>query len=659
MKKIILIISLFVFGIIVSIFVINSSKNEIINYTVEFDTSGGTYIEKQIVKQNEFIKKPNNPTKPGYKFLRWEYNNQEFDFNTKVSKDMIISAVWEKSNTIYKVELILEDQKQILEVQDGSIISDEMLNFKNKEGYIIEWYYNSKKININNTRITKNITLIGKYEKEKMYTITFDTDGGTKIENQKIKENGRIVEPNNPTKSGYIFNGWYLDNKKYDFKDLVTKDIILKAHWKKNLTKNPLPEKLILDKTEEKIEIGEVFFLVPRIEPKNVNAVKIIWKSSNPDIASVDENGKVVGKMIGETKIKAQTENGVEVEILIKVISKNRIHFLKTNTNGNAILLESEGKFAMIDAGGSPSSGISSCNDNIVNYLNNLNVKELEYVIISHYHWDHVYCLSGQDEISSDGFLLRNSNIKVKKIIIKDYNLDSGVHSLRVVNFYNRITSSMNSNDIIKVRNEGENYSINNFNISLYNTSERFSKNSPEDNDNANSLVAVVEYNKNNKKLLAYIPGDIQNTTNAGNIENIIAQSVAEKYNRVFDLYVASHHGYSSNNPNSAIGNKEKRIQFKNAIVTNTFENFCDAMSKQSSAANALSRIYLNMQRNTNSNSNNIYFDGRKNVITHFTDNGMYITGGELLICTYETCKDGTETAKTLRNTVIQNGEVC
>ena len=71
------------------------------------------------------------------------------------------------------------------------------------------------------------------FKGDKTYTVTFDSNGGTKVEKQEIKENKKVEEPEDPTKEGYNFKGWFLDGKKYDFDKKVTKDIKLKAKWSK------------------------------------------------------------------------------------------------------------------------------------------------------------------------------------------------------------------------------------------------------------------------------------------------------------------------------------------------------------------------------------------------------------------------------------------
>ena len=45
-------------------------------------------------------------------------------------------------------------------------------------------------------------------EEGTLYTITFDTDGGTPVDSIQVTENSEIPEINEPTKDGYQFNGW-------------------------------------------------------------------------------------------------------------------------------------------------------------------------------------------------------------------------------------------------------------------------------------------------------------------------------------------------------------------------------------------------------------------------------------------------------------------
>ena len=62
------------------------------------------------------------------------------------------------------------------------------------------------------------------------HTVTFDSDGGSDVDQQEIC-NTSAIKPSDPTKNGYLFAGWYLEDMQYAFDTTVTTDITLKAHW--------------------------------------------------------------------------------------------------------------------------------------------------------------------------------------------------------------------------------------------------------------------------------------------------------------------------------------------------------------------------------------------------------------------------------------------
>ncbi len=68
-------------------------------------------------------------------------------------------------------------------------------------------------------------------EKE-MITITFDSDGGSKVSSIKIEKNTRKILPSS-IRDGYDFLGWYLLDELIDEGYVYKEDTLLKAHWKK------------------------------------------------------------------------------------------------------------------------------------------------------------------------------------------------------------------------------------------------------------------------------------------------------------------------------------------------------------------------------------------------------------------------------------------
>lgn len=65
-----------------------------------------------------------------------------------------------------------------------------------------------------------------------------------------------------------------------------------------------------LNTSSERIELFEPFQLLANVSPSNAKNTKVVWKSSDVNVATVDANGNVVTKAIGSAKITATTEDG-------------------------------------------------------------------------------------------------------------------------------------------------------------------------------------------------------------------------------------------------------------------------------------------------------------------------------------------------------------
>lgn len=81
------------------------------------------------------------------------------------------------------------------------------------------------------------------------FTVTFESNGGTLVESiTDVEGNTTISAPTNPTKEGYTFAGWYIDDNEFsqiwDFDtDVVTSNMTLYAKWTKDtVTPKPEPE---------------------------------------------------------------------------------------------------------------------------------------------------------------------------------------------------------------------------------------------------------------------------------------------------------------------------------------------------------------------------------------------------------------------------------
>ena len=251
-------------------------------YTITFDSDGGSVVEKQIVKRGEKVNKPTDPTRDGYIFIEWDLGSSIYDFSAKVTRNLILKAVW-KEQEGGKVTYVVN-----FNTDGGNSVSNQIINKDGtitkpqdpvRDGYkFLGWYSNNVLFDFN-TPVTTNLELVAKWEKAKdnsttatttttkkndttssttkktttkkndttnttttkktttnttevkKYTVTFDSNGGSKVSSKEVTSGSKVSKPSNPTRTGYKFGGWTLNNKAYDFNSKVTSNITLVAKW--------------------------------------------------------------------------------------------------------------------------------------------------------------------------------------------------------------------------------------------------------------------------------------------------------------------------------------------------------------------------------------------------------------------------------------------
>lgn len=195
------------------------------DYTITFINEG--YEEKIIVKENSILPTPKVKTKENHTFLGWYQDDQKYDFNNKVTKDMILVAKYELNTVTVTYELDGGTGVVSKTIPKGSLL--EIPNKPERTGYrFLKWILNNKEFSFD-TKITKDITIKAVWEKIEYITITYDTDGGNTIEATTIEKYSKINELPIPKKEGYIFKEWQLDNNAFDIDLEIETSIVLKA----------------------------------------------------------------------------------------------------------------------------------------------------------------------------------------------------------------------------------------------------------------------------------------------------------------------------------------------------------------------------------------------------------------------------------------------
>lgn len=84
----------------------------------------------------------------------------------------------------------------------------------------------------------------GDSSETEQYTVIFESNGGSVVEKQTVADGQKVSRPEDPTKEGFVFEGWYTDSgmtTAYDFGSEVTKSFTLYAKWAEK-DADPVPE---------------------------------------------------------------------------------------------------------------------------------------------------------------------------------------------------------------------------------------------------------------------------------------------------------------------------------------------------------------------------------------------------------------------------------
>ena len=230
-----------------------------INYTITFDTDGGSEVAAITLPYGSAIKAPEKPTKTGYTFERWDSEIPA----TMPAKDKTITAIWTINSYVVKF------------VADDAVVSEKTLEYGSaitapevpaKEGHTGAW------VDVAETVPAEDVTYTAVYTPIN-YTITFDTDGGSEVAAITLPYGSAIKAPEKPTKTGYTFERWDSEIPA----TMPAKDKTITAIW----TINSYDVKYVVDGvvvSEETLEYGTEI-KAPAVVPSKPGWVFLGWES--------------------------------------------------------------------------------------------------------------------------------------------------------------------------------------------------------------------------------------------------------------------------------------------------------------------------------------------------------------------------------------------
>ena len=247
-----------------------TAKWKVNQYTITFDSNGGSEIAPITQDYGTAIAAPADPTREGYTFIGW---------------DKAIPTTMPAENTIITAKWAVNQYTITFDTAGGSEIAPIMQDYgtaiaapadPTREGYtFIGW---DREIPANMP--AENVTLTAQWEINR-YTVTFDTNGGSEIAPITQDYGTAINAPADPTREGYTFIGW----DKAIPATMPAENVTVTAQWQL-AARMPDRELVIYYKS------------VGRLNTITEDPSLVEYTSSDESVVTVDKDGnyKAVGK---------------------------------------------------------------------------------------------------------------------------------------------------------------------------------------------------------------------------------------------------------------------------------------------------------------------------------------------------------------------------
>ena len=275
-------------------------------YKVTFDTKGGTAVESLMVDKDGTFTEPKAPTKEGYTFAGWYYNDELYDFDTKVTGNIKLEARWNKADDTSVTGVTLNETA--LSLKPGSTatlvatVSPESAKDKS-----LTWSSSDESI------------------------VTVDENGKVKA----IKEGKATITVT--TKDG---------NHKATVTITVSKeDIKVTGVSFSNTTLN--------------LATGSSMTLKPTISPSDATNKGLTWKSSDSSIVSVSDKGVITGRKEGKATITVTTKDGGYTATITVTVKDEPVTGVKIQGNSSMVINGKQTLKAVISPSNATNKGVT------------------------------------------------------------------------------------------------------------------------------------------------------------------------------------------------------------------------------------------------------------------------------------------------------------
>ncbi|MDE5856270.1 MAG: InlB B-repeat-containing protein, partial [Anaeroplasmataceae bacterium] len=228
---------------------------EVADYTVDFNSMGGSSVSSQTIKRGSKVEEPTAPTRENYIFKGWYKDSSctyPWDFNEDVvTGHVTLYAKWEEKGTPptpvkkYSITYDMQGHGSAPDnVAEATALPNPLPTVEDVEGWhFVGWYLDEEfeSLATAGKALTDHVTLYAKWivksETPETVRVIFNSNGGSNVSDATAIIGEKLKKPTDPVKDGYRFVGWFKDaecseTKEFNFnEEVITKGITLYAAW--------------------------------------------------------------------------------------------------------------------------------------------------------------------------------------------------------------------------------------------------------------------------------------------------------------------------------------------------------------------------------------------------------------------------------------------
>jgi uncharacterized repeat protein (TIGR02543 family) len=211
-------------------------------YTITFNSNGGSPVQAVTALEGTAIAKPDDPTRAGYKFSGWfdaATGGAAYAWPHTLTKNVTMYAWWREERQ-YTVSFASDGGSAVQAVTalEGAAITkpadptQEGYTFTgwfDPEGVLYTWPY----------LLTGDVTMYARWRDSSLpppaqRTLTFDSQGGQAVPSVTADEGTKLTKPGNPEKTGHTFEGWFgaaAGGTAYTWPHTLSADLTMYAQW--------------------------------------------------------------------------------------------------------------------------------------------------------------------------------------------------------------------------------------------------------------------------------------------------------------------------------------------------------------------------------------------------------------------------------------------